>query len=147
MANPNATPSTRQRGGRRYAAVMLLGFAVFGVGAAGVSAASAAGLGGLMSSDFGSDNRGVVSCDADGVSIVYSTEYEVASHRYLVTGVTLGGLAPACAGKTLQVTLANSVGGSLSTGAAVAGGTSQTVTMAPGADANLVTDAAVVITG
>ena len=145
--NRNAPPIARQRRGRRSVTVILVGLVVFGVGVAGVSAASAAGLGGLMASDFGSDRGSAASCDSDGVSIGYTTEYDAVSHRYLVTGVTLGGLAPTCTGKTLSVTFEDSAGGSLSTGTAVRGGLAQVVTMEPAPEGKLVTDAAVVITG
>ena len=127
--------------------VMLVGLAVVGVGVAGVSAASAAGLGGLMASDFGADRGSAVSCDADGVSIEYTTEYQAPSQRYVVSAVTVGGLAPDCTGKALSVTLGDSAGGLLSTGTAVSGGISQAVTMVPAADVTRVMNAAIVVTG
>jgi hypothetical protein len=126
---------------------LLVGVIAFGLGATGLSAAAAASLGGLTTRDLGADNVGVASCDTDGVSVAYTEAFDSSRGRSVVSGVTVSGLATACTGSTLHVTLADASGNSLSTGSAAIGGISQAVTMVAAPDATLVTNAAVVVTG
>lgn len=147
MVDPKETPSTRRPRGRRRVNRLLVGLVAFGLGATGLSAAAAASLGGLTSGDLGADNIGVTSCDTDGVSVGYTTAFDSSSGRSVVSGVIVSGLATACSGATLQVTLADAVGGSLSTGSALIGGTSEAVTLVTAPDAELVTDAVIVVAG
>lgn len=147
VVDPKETPSTPRRRGRRRVNRLLVGVIAFGLGATGLSAAAAASLGGLTSRDLGADNIGVTSCDTDGVSVAYTEAFDSSSGRSVVSGVTVSGLATACSGSTLQVTLADASGSSLSTGSALIGGASQAVTLVTAADAELVTNAAIVVTG
>ena len=127
--------------------MLVLGLATFGLGVTGLSAASAAALGGLASSDLGADNGGVASCDTDGVAVAYTVAYDSPSGGYVVGAVTVGGLAPTCSGSTVNVTLADASGGSVSSGSALIGGTPPRVTVVPAADATRIMHAAVVVTG
>jgi hypothetical protein len=126
---------------RRGALIML------GVGTFGIAGASAASLGGLTSSGVGAENGAVTSCDTDGVSIAYATAYDTTAGLYKVSTVTVSGLAAACSGKTLNITLYDAANASLGAGTATIAGTSQVVTMSPNANAKLVVGAALVVTG
>ena len=132
----------RQRRLRRRGAVVLLG-----LGAFGLAAASAASLGGLTSATLGADNGAVTSCDTDGVTLAYTNAYNATSGLYETTTVTVSGMNAACTGKTISITLASasaSLGGV--SGVAITG-TSQAFPLTTAANAKLVTQAAVVITG
>ena len=87
----------------RKAAVALLA----GVCIAGVAGASAAGLGGATSGSLGAENAVVAGCDPNGVTISYNTAYNATTQKYEVSGVNVGGVDPACAGKAAAVTLRN----------------------------------------
>lgn len=126
------------------------GFAVLaGIAALGVSQASAASLGGITSSSFGSDVGVIGSCDTDGVNLAFANNYDATLGRYQTSSVTVSTIAAACSGKTLVITLKDSTGASLGSGTVASiAGTSVAVTItAPGANANAVTGAAVVISG
>lgn len=129
---------------RRMAAALMSGIAVFG--AAGASAAT---LGGLTGATLGADVAVIASCDTDGVTLAYTNAYDTTLGRYQTTAVTVNGIAAACASKTLAITLKDSAGASLASGTVASiSGTSASVTFtAPGANANAVTGAAVVISG
>ena len=131
----------RQRRLRRRGAVVLLG-----LGAFGLAAASAASLGGLTSATLGADNGAVTSCDSDGVTLAYTNTYNAVSGKYETTTVTVSGMAAACTGKTLSITLASATA-SLGNGGGAITGVSQAFVLTTPADAKLVTQAAVVITG
>ena len=122
---------------------------VAGVSALGVIGASAATLGGVTSNSLGSDVGVVSSCDTDGVSLAYTNAYDAKLGRYQTTSVTVSGIAPACAGKSLSLTLKDAGGASLGGGtvASISGASAVLNLTAPGADANAVVGAAVVITG
>ncbi len=126
--------------------VGLVGLAMFG----GVIA-SAATLGGLTSTGLGANDTVVAACDADGVAIAYTTtpfDSASGSGRYTVTSVTVSGMYAACSGKTLSVTLRGAGGAALgASSATTVTGTSQVVAVAGSASAELVTGAAVMITG
>ncbi len=115
----------------------------------GVVAASAASLGGLTANNLGADNTVVASCDTDGVGLTYTTAYNAGTGAYEVTAATVTGVAAACGGQTLSLTLSGAGGVSLGSGsvAVPAGGGSVAVPIAPNADAESVLGAAVVITG
>ena len=131
----------RQRRLRRRGAVVLLG-----LGAFGLAAASAASLGGLTSASLGADNGAVTSCDSDGVTLAYTNTYNATSGKYETTTVTVSGMNAACTGKTLSITLA-SASASLGSGGGAVTGVPQAFVLTTTADAKLVTQAAVVITG
>ena len=116
-----------------------------GVVAFGAAFASAAGVG-VSSGSLGAGVTLVASCDGDGVTLGYPTAYDAASGTYKTATVTVSGIAAACAGKKLDVTLKNAAGASLGTGSVAAiAGTSASVTLA--ADAATTVGAAVVIYG
>jgi hypothetical protein len=122
---------------------------IAGVAALGVVGASAASLGGITSNSLGADTVVVGSCDTDGVSLAYTNAYDATLGRYQTTSVAVSGIAPACAGKALNLTLKDSGGVSLGGGTVASiSGTSATVTLAgSGANANAVVGAAAVISG
>src|SRR5215218_4957152 len=99
----------------------------------------AASLGGISGGSLGADSTVVASCDADGVTTSYTTSYDDTAGEYVVTSVTVGGVANACDGKSISVTLSRSDGtaaGSGSTAIPVDGAsTSVTVTLSPAASA------------
>lgn len=66
----------------------------------------AASLGGITSTSLGADDTVVASCDTDGVTTSYSTVYNTTGTAgYKVDDVTVGGVADACDGKSMTVTL------------------------------------------
>lgn len=132
----------RPRRLRRRGAVVLLG-----LGAFGLAAASAATLGGLTSATLGADNGAVTSCDSDGVTLAYTNVYNATSGLYETTQVTVSGMAAACTGKNLSLTLASASASLGSVSNVAITGVSQAFTLASPANAKLVTQAAVVITG
>ena len=119
--------------------------AVIGASALGIGVASAATLGGLTSSSLGANETVVAACDTDGVTIAYTNAYDAATGKYRTTSATIGGMAPACTGKNLSVTLKDGTGASLATASAAVTGAAQAVNVAAAADA--VSGAAVVISG
>ena len=122
---------------------------IAGIAALGVVGASAASLGGITSNGLGADTAVVGSCDTDGVTLAYTNAYDATLGRYQTTSVVVSGIAAACAGKSLSLTLKDSGGVSLGAGTVASiVGTSATVSLgAPGANANAVVNAAAVITG
>lgn len=94
--------------GRKPAAIAL-GI----VGVAGLSFASAATLGGLNVGSLGADTSIVAACDTNGIGVGFSNGYVAATKAYGVQAVNLTGVADACAGKNVKVTLADASGVSL----------------------------------
>lgn len=87
---------------------LLVGAAAATVVFSGVFAAAASLT---MSADqLGANNASVGVCDADGVTTSYANAFDATDSRYEVTSVTVKGVADACDGKTLKVTLTNSSG-------------------------------------
>ena len=129
---------------KRIAAAVIAGIA-----ALGVVGASAASLGGITSNSLGADTVVVGSCDTDGVTLAYTNAYDATLGRYQTTTVTVSGIAAACAGKSLALTLKDSGGVSLGSGTVASiVGTSAAVAMGgSGANANAVVGAAAVISG
>lgn len=125
---------------KRYALAGLAGVVAFSA-----VAASAATLGGLDGKQLGADSAVVGSCDTDGVDLAYTTSYSATAGEYQVSGVTVTGIAAACSGQSLSVTLSDG-SASLGSGTATVSGTSQSFSLTPVA-ADAVTDAAVVISG
>ena len=122
---------------------------IAGAAAIGVVGASAASLGGITSNSLGADTAVVGSCDSDGVTLAYTNTYDATLGRYQTTSVGVSGIAAACAGKALALTLKDATGVSLGSGTVAAiVGTTATVTLGgSGANANAVVGAAAVITG
>lgn len=63
--------------------------------------AAAASLGGITSSDMGADDKVVASCDTDGVTSSYTTEYASAVPASGWTRSPVGGLNDACDGDSM----------------------------------------------
>lgn len=77
----------------------------------------AASLGGLTSDKLGADDAVVAACDTDGVTTAYTNAYSTTGTAgYKVSAVTVGGIADACDGDTLKVSLTGSGGTSLGEG-------------------------------
>lgn len=111
-----------------------------------MSAAAAASTGGLTTGRLGADNRSVVSCDTDGVTVAWNAPlYNVAGRRYVQRTLVVSGIAPACAGRRLRITVAQTSGAAITNGNVVIAGTTANVTLAANANINLLTRAAVVI--
>lgn len=140
-----STPTSRSARRRRRIAVAVIA----GVGTFGMIGASAASLGGITGSSLGADAAVIGSCDTDGVTLAYTNSYDATLGRYQTTGVTVTGIAAACAGKSLALTLKDTAGAALGSGTVASiVGTSASITLtAPGANANSVAGAAVVISG
>lgn len=139
------THRRRRRMRRRQVTAIVAGFAVLGL-----TSASAASLGGITATSLGADVGVVASCDTDGVTVAFTNVYSTALGRYQTTAVTVGGLNAACATKALNLTLRDATNAAIGTGtiASLTAAASQTVTLTPpGANANAVAGAAVVITG
>jgi len=125
---------------RRRATALLL------VGACGLATASAASVGGLTPAALGADNRAITSCDTNGITLTRGTPtYNPTVGHYVITTIRATGVNAACRGRTLAVTVANTAGVAITSGAAtiVAGGT--TVTFATSADIKTLTKVAAVI--
>ena len=133
-------PSARRRSIRRRASALLL------TGLLGMSAAAAASTGGLTTGRLGADNRSIVSCDTDGVTVPWNAPlYNVAGRRYVQRTLVVSGIAPACTGRRLRITVAQTSGAAITNGNVVIAGTTANVTLAANANINLLTRAAVVI--
>jgi hypothetical protein len=96
---------------KRTGLAVLAALLVFG----GVLA-MAASLGGITSTKVGADNTSLASCDTDGVSTSYTTGWDATDKRYEISSVTVAGVADACDGQTLNVSLTDSTGAQIGTG-------------------------------
>lgn len=77
--------------------------------------AAAASL--IMSADqVGANNATIGVCDSDGVTTSYANAWDATDGRYEISTVTVKGVADACDGKTLKVTLTNSAGTDIGSG-------------------------------
>lgn len=84
---------------------LVLG-ALAGVTAFAAVNGSAASLGGITSTGLGADDSTVSSCDTNGVTTSYTTEYNTTTAAgYKVDDITVGGIADACNGKSMKITL------------------------------------------
>ena len=139
--------SPRRR--RRLAAAVLAGAATFA--AVGASAAS---LGGITASTLGADKATVTSCDTDGVGVSFTNAYDATLlpvsivGGYKTTTVTVTGIAAACTGKSLNLTVKDSTGASLGNGSVASiSGTTAAVTLSGTVSAKDIEGVAIVITG
>jgi hypothetical protein len=90
------------------------------------SLAAAAALQGVSPSPMGSGSASVAACDTDGFTVTYTTS------GGNVTSVAIGGIASACNGGSLRVTLVNGSRASLASGGPVTvSGSSATVSVSP----------------
>ena len=129
---------------RKKSVAILAGLAI-----AGTVGASAASLGGLGGNDLGADAAEVVSCDTDGVVLAYETSFDAATGEYEVDTVTVSSVNAACDGQDFGLTLTDgtNVLGTEATGQVALTAGSFSVTVDDGIAAELVTDAALVISG
>jgi hypothetical protein len=98
---------------KRTGLAVLAALLVFG----GVLA-MAASLGGITSTKVGADNTSLASCDTDGVSTSYTTAWDATDKRYEISTVTVSGVADACDGQTLAVSLTDTTGAQIGSGSA-----------------------------
>lgn len=142
--NPDSPDTSARRRRRRMAVALTMAAGTFGV-----VGASAASLGGLTGATLGADTAVIGSCDTDGVTIAYTNSYDGTLGRYQTTAVTVSGIAAPCAGKAMSLTLKDAAGASVGSGtvASIVGTTGTVTLTAPGANANAVVGAAVVISG
>jgi hypothetical protein len=96
---------------KRTGIAVLAALLVFG----GVLA-MAASLGGITSTKVGADNTALASCDTDGVSTSYTTAWDGTDDRYEISTVTVAGVADACDGQTLSVSLTDTSGNQIGSG-------------------------------
>lgn len=76
--------------------------------------ASAATLGGVTSTGLGADDVAIASCDTNGVSTSYTTQYNTTTAAgYKVDDIIVSGIADACNGKTMKITLVGASNASL----------------------------------
>lgn len=68
-----------------------------------LSAAAAASLGGISATSLGADATAITSCDDNGITVEFTTSF--VGGAYEVTEVILGGIADACDGLGVEVTL------------------------------------------
>ena len=118
---------------RRTLGALLASAIVFGV-----VYAFAASLGGITSNKVSADNVAVASCDSDGVNSAYTTGWDATDKRYEVGTVTISGVADACDGQTLFVSLTDSTGAQIGTGSVAiptSGATSFAVALSTAASA------------
>jgi hypothetical protein len=88
---------------RRTIAGVLAGLTVFGA-----VFAMAASLGGIQSGSVGAEDAVVASCDTNGVVTSYTTAW--ATNQYVITEVTVTGIAHTCDNEQLSVSLTNAAG-------------------------------------
>ena len=123
---------------------------VLALGAGGAAAAavvaSAASIGSVNSTDLGAGTSVVASCDSDGIDVSYTTAYDGTTGAYRVATVDLDGLAAACDGQAIEITLAGPTATVLQTVTGTVSGATQSfpVTSVPAAS---LTQVAVVISG
>jgi len=94
------------RNRKRLIIGLIVGVAVFAT-----AFGMAASLGGLTSDSLGADDQTVGTCDSNGVSTSYTTDYSSAAPAgFKVVAVTVAGIANTCDGKTIEVALTGSGG-------------------------------------
>ena len=96
---------------KRTGIAVLAALLVFG----GVLA-MAASLGGITSTEVGADNTALASCDTNGVSTTYTTAWDGTDDRYEISTVTVSGVADACDGQTLSVSLTDASNNQIGSG-------------------------------
>ena len=132
---------------KKFVFASLFGLTVFGT-----AMGSAASLGGITADGLGADDTIVASCDTDGVTTSYTTAYNTTgSAGYKVATVTVGGLANACDGKSIEVRLTGAGSASLETVSKTvetdAGSTSTALTFGSSTLAENVTGVHIVVAG
>ena len=128
---------------KRILVALAIGTAVSG----GVFA-SATTLGTISDKSLGAGANAVASCDSDGVSTAYAATYNSTTKAYDATTVTVTGVAPACATKTMRVALVKADGSTAFEQSKTVGSTgTEAFTIPTGAGADTVERVAVAIFG
>jgi hypothetical protein len=96
---------------RRTIAGVVAGLTVFGA-----VFAMAASLGPITSGQVGASDAAVTACDTDGVTTSYASSWDATDERYEVTSVTVTGIANACDGRPLSVSLTQTDGTQIGSG-------------------------------
>lgn len=102
-----ATPETKlvektDKKSKRRIGLIAVGFGVMGTGGILASAASL-GLSGAGS--LGTGVQVISTCDDNGVTLAYTNGFSTVTGKYEITGVDITGIAAACYGRTIKVTL------------------------------------------
>jgi hypothetical protein len=110
---------------------------LFGTCAYAIAFASAATIGTVTDAGVGSGNQTIASCDTDGVNTAYTNTYSATpSPGYYVTSVNVTGIATACNGHAISVTVAKSDGSTPSTGTGTVASNAATITVSGLTSAN-----------
>lgn len=104
-------------------------------------------LGGLSADAAGGSDGSVMPCDTDGVEVAFSTSFDPLEARHEVEQVIVSGIATACMGSTLEVTVADGAGSTLADGSLVVAGPMESVAFASGTDASIVALVSVGLSG
>lgn len=81
---------------------------LIGLASAGIVGGATFGFAATLptaSSNLGAGGAGIASCDADGVAVTYDVAYTATGYK--VTNINVDGIAAACDGDDLSVTLSN----------------------------------------
>ncbi|MGB2695496.1 MAG: hypothetical protein WBD55_09945 [Dehalococcoidia bacterium] len=98
---------------------------------------AAASLGGISPATLGADDATVISCDTDGVSASYDTDF--IGGEFVVTDVTVEDISLDCDDKTVDVVLTDG-GSNVGEGSGTASGGSALVSVSPAPSAEAVDD-------
>ena len=115
-------------GGRRTWSAGL-GVLAGACAASALAVGSAASVGGIGSGGLAAGTEVVAACDQDGMTSRFVTRARASG--YVVTAVELNGVASACTGTQLALTLTDTGGTSLTEATTVVSGTSVTVAVPP----------------
>ena len=116
-----------------------------GVGVAGLVGAAAASLN-LTNDSLGADADVVASCDTDGINVEWTTAYDATAQAYEVSDVVLTGVAAACDGLDVEISVTDGTTVLATESGTAATGTT-TVSLLTAIDASLVDGIDVVISG
>jgi hypothetical protein len=97
----NPVEKTNKKNKRRVG-LIAIGFGVIGTG--GILA-SAASLGISGAGSLGTGVQVISTCDNNGVNLTYTSGFSTITGKYEITGVDITGIAAACYGRNLKVTL------------------------------------------
>lgn len=101
---------------------------VLGLLAFSMVAASAASLGGITTSNLGAETDIVAGCDDDGIAVDFTLAFSGGEYR--TSSVDITGIAAACNGQDISVTLLDGSGASIgSASAATVAGTSHSASI------------------
>jgi hypothetical protein len=66
---------------------------------------------GVSADALGASSAAVSACDPNGITTSYGNSWDTTDNRYEVSSVTVSGIADACDGKSVKVTLTDNSGG------------------------------------